>query len=67
MEKTNAKSKAKKAHTKSKIAIVALCAAIMIGGGLIARAVKPPADGDASAMEQASKENPATVEPAAGL
>lgn len=57
----------KKQDTKSKILIVGLCAAIMIGGGLIARAVKPPADGDASAMEQASKENPATVEPAAGL
>ena len=38
------KSKAK--DTKSKVLIVALCAAIMIAGGLVARAVKPD-DADA--------------------
>lgn len=46
------KSARKPADAKSMVAIVTLCAAIMIGGGLVARAVKPP---DASAStEQAA-------------
>lgn len=56
---TFAKTK-KKNQAQSKVMIVALCAAVMISGGLVARMVKP----DVSA--QMVDEMPNALEPASG-
>lgn len=60
----SAKKPKKAQDAKSKVAIVAFCAAIMISGGLVARAVKPPENG--AAIEQTAQNAATIIEPAAG-
>ena len=49
-------------NTRENFAIILLCAGVMVGGGLAARAVKPPEPVDTASAQ----ENPAAIEPAAG-